>query len=133
MKSPQFSFMCTRRDAIGRRGEKVAAIYLQEKGFVILEMNYRNARGIQLGEIDIIAEKNEHIVFVEVKSRQGSIQKIFPEDGLTYGKFRKLEKIAAQYIQSHRLFGRPYHFDAIAIVFDQNKKAFVKHFEYIFF
>ncbi|MCH3950349.1 MAG: YraN family protein [Acidaminococcus sp.] len=51
----------------GRWGEMIAARYLVQKGYQILERNYRTPRG----EIDIIAAKGGVIVFVEVKSRRG--------------------------------------------------------------
>ena len=51
----------------GALAEKLAATFLQKKGFTILEHNYR----YQKAEIDIIAKKNNLLVFVEVKARSG--------------------------------------------------------------
>jgi len=48
----------------GREGEKRAERYLCERGYTILARNYRSTRG----EIDIIVEKDERVVFVEVKN-----------------------------------------------------------------
>jgi putative endonuclease len=48
----------------GREGEKAAALYLEEKGFLILERNFRSL----VGEVDIIALNGETIIFDEVKT-----------------------------------------------------------------
>ena len=95
-------------------------------------MNYKNPKGKQLGEIDIIAQKEKQIVFVEVKTRQGTAEKTFPEDNLTPSKLHKLEKIATHYLQSHHFQDVPYHFDAVTILFDENRTATIRHFEHIF-
>ncbi|MBO4733727.1 MAG: YraN family protein [Clostridia bacterium] len=52
--------------ALGREGEERVAEYLRRHGYIILRRNWRNSR---YGEIDIIAENRENIVFVEVKTR----------------------------------------------------------------
>ena len=59
---------CMLQQNIGQSGEEVAATYLKKSGYQILDRNYANVRGIRLGEIDIVAEKDKHIVFVEVKA-----------------------------------------------------------------
>ncbi len=53
---------------LGREGERRVAEYLRRKGYIILRRNWRDSR---FGEIDIIAENRENIVFVEVKTRSG--------------------------------------------------------------
>lgn len=53
---------------LGREGERRVAEYLRQKGYIILRRNWRDGR---YGEIDIIAENRENIVFVEVKTRSG--------------------------------------------------------------
>ena len=50
----------------GREGERIVAEYLRRNGYIILRRNWRNSR---YGEVDIIAENRENIVFVEVKTR----------------------------------------------------------------
>lgn len=132
MTLPIFSLFFRKDEPIGRKGEQVAAEYLKKKGFTILEMNYKNPRGKQLGEIDIVTRKGKDIVFVEVKTRKGKVGEVFPEDNLTPGKLKKLEKIATHYLQSHREHDTPYHFDAVAILFDEKGAAAIRHFEHIF-
>ncbi|MFZ1736204.1 MAG: YraN family protein [Candidatus Moraniibacteriota bacterium] len=132
MKIPSFSIFQDKHDSIGKKGENIAATYLKKKGFKILEMNYINPKGKQLGEIDIIAQKEDILVFVEVKTRRGETNKVFPEDNLTPSKLHKLEKIATHYIQSHHLQDKSYHFDAITVLFDEKQTAVIRHFEHIF-
>lgn len=132
MKIPSFSIFQKKNVPIGKKGENIAAAYLKKKGFKILEMNYINPKGKRLGEIDIIVRKGEVIVFIEVKTRNGEAGKVFPEDNLTPGKLRKLEKIATHYRQSHQLQGTSYHFDAITILFNEKQTATIRHFEHIF-
>lgn len=132
MTLPIFSFFFRKDEPIGKKGEQVAAEYLKKKGYRILEMNYKNPKGKQLGEIDIVTRKGKDIVFVEVKTRRGTPGKAFPEDNLTPGKLHKLEKIAAHFLQSHRIQGTSYHFDAVTVLFDEKKTATIRHFEHIF-
>lgn len=132
MKFPFFQIK-PKTQTLGTQGEGIAERYLRKKGFRILEKNYQNRTGRRLGEIDIIAERDGAIVFVEVKTREGSAGEVFPEDNLTAHKFQKLERIARFYLQEQQKLDTPYHFDAIAITIDPSKNtAHVRHFEYIF-
>lgn len=54
---------------LGREGERRVAEYLRKHGYIIVKRNWRDSR---FGEIDIIAENRENIVFVEVKTRSGN-------------------------------------------------------------
>lgn len=60
------SFSREEAAALGRTGEEKVAEYLRRLGYIILRRNWRDSR---FGEIDIIAESRENIVFVEVKTR----------------------------------------------------------------
>ncbi len=132
MTLPIFSLFFRKDEPIGRKGERVAAEYLKKKGFTILEKNYKNPKGKQLGEIDIVTRKGKDIVFVEVKTRRGEAGKAFPEDNLTPGKLQKLEKIAVHYLQTHRERDTRYHFDAVTVLFNEKGTATIRHFEHIF-
>ncbi|MFH0969732.1 MAG: YraN family protein [Patescibacteria group bacterium] len=119
---------------IGSEGEEVAAGFLKEKGYKILVRNFKNLRGRQLGEIDIIAEKNKEIVFIEVKTRElEKYGKTLPEENITFSKLRKLNKIANSYIKMNNLWNYPYHFDAVSVWLSHDFKKFeIKHIEDIF-
>jgi putative endonuclease len=118
----------------GSKGEDVAVKFLKGKDYKILARNFKNLRGRQLGEIDIIVEKNKEIVFVEVKTR--SLEKYsetLPEENITRSKLHKLSKIANSYIKANNLWNYPYHFDAISVwLSNDGKTAKVKHIENIF-
>ncbi len=119
---------------IGSLGEDLGCRYLREKGYKILQMNYCNASGRRLGEIDIVAQKGKELIFVEVKTRLSTEKNdIVPEAGITRAKLHKLERIVACYLREKNCQSVAYHFDALAIVYDEvTKKAFIRHLEHIF-
>ena len=94
----------------GQLGENLAVEYLQKKGYLILERNFRFERG----EIDIIAEINGVLVFVEVKSRSS---KIFgePEEAVTPSKQRQIRNVAEGYLFKNNIDDRECRFDVIAV------------------
>ena len=119
--------------SLGQLGENLGCRYLKEKGYRILETNYKNTRGYRLGEIDIIAQKDEALVFVEVKTRLIKPEETLPEENITFQKLKKLERIAAHYLRIHQLKAKPYYFDALSILFNPaTKTASIKHLEHIF-
>ena len=96
---------------IGNEGEKRAAAYLVSKGFEIIERNWRTNRG----EIDIIAYKNDVLVFVEVKTLpNGTLDMIQRE--LNYQKRERILKTSKRFLLNHRQYSNSYiRFDVIVI------------------
>ncbi len=95
---------------LGARGEDLAASHLKLLGFEILERNFR-ARS---GEIDIVAQDGEYIVFVEVKARRpGRFGRAAEQ--ITSAKRRRIVRTARAYIAARGLEGRPCRFDVVAI------------------
>jgi len=121
-------------NSIGKQGEKIAANYLKNKGYQILELNYSNQIGRRLGEIDIIAKDKDTLIFVEVKTRNWkNYSQTLPEENITPSKIRKLLRIANQFLYKNKLLEKPYRFDAISVWLDQEgKKAKIKHLESIY-
>lgn len=119
---------------LGSRGESLAVKYLKSNGYKILEKNFKNNRGKQMGEIDIIAKKNNEIIFVEVKTRElKECENVLPEENITSLKLKKLEKIANFYLKINDLWDSPYRFDAISVWLNESQKeAKIKHIESIF-
>jgi len=118
---------------VGQIGEDSAVKYLKKKGYLILERNYKNKIGRQLGEIDIIAKIRDEIIFVEVKTRKMSPKnELLPEENITYQKLQRLNKIASSYIKSHNLWNCPFRFDGISIVIGENDMLEIRHLENIF-
>lgn len=97
---------------VGNDYEKRAATFLEDNGYKILEMNYRNRNG----EIDIIAKDGEYICFVEVKFRS-SMAYGSPLEAVDYKKQNQIRKVAIFYLMSHGLSEwTPCRFDVIAFV-----------------
>ena len=96
---------------IGNEGENRAAAYLESKGFEIIERNWRTKGG----EIDIIAGKNDILVFVEVKTLpNGTLDMIQRE--LNYQKITRILKTSKRFLLNHRQYSNRYvRFDVIVI------------------
>jgi len=118
----------------GSQGEKIAANFLQKNGFEILEMNYQNSSGRRLGEIDIIAQENKELVFVEVKTRNWkNYAGTLPEENITYAKLKKMARIAESYLRQKNILDCTYRFDAISVWIDPDaRQAKVKHLRNIY-
>lgn len=95
---------------IAKIGESAAAEYLKAHGYQILAQNYR----FQRGEIDLIVQQDNRIVFVEVKTRR-SLKFGLPQYAVTQKKQRQISKIALAYLQKQNLMDVPCRFDVIAI------------------
>jgi putative endonuclease len=111
----------TRKDnlATGSCGERDAALFLEKQGFTILILNYKTLRG----EIDIIAQKNSTIIFVEVKTRKTNY--FHASQLITTSKQRKIFSAAKQYIAERKLFtDLIFRFDAIFVYPRENTVEF---------
>ncbi len=122
---------------IGRLGEQIAANYFKAQRCEILETNFENRFGYQLGEIDIVARdtKKNEIIFAEVKTRQkGTSNASAPELAINRAKYRKLSRIISNYLRKNKLLDRNYRLDAIAIELDmKTRKANLRHLKYIYY
>jgi len=101
---------------IGKRGEKLAISYLKKRGYRILDKNFR----CKIGEIDIVAENDGQIVFVEVKTRH-NFNFGLPEEALNYFKRKRLSRLALFYLSNHHLQKKPCRFDVVAILLEKEK------------
>ena len=82
---------------LGDKGEKLAEAYLKKQGYKILKRNYRTP----LGEADLVVQKGEEIVFVEVKTRTSDDYGT-PAASVTKTKQAHYKKIAAYYISGRK-------------------------------
>lgn len=105
----------------GDLGEKIAVDFLVDRGFTIHETKFRHGRG----EIDIVAEENGELVFVEVKTR-GSLKFGEPEESVGIAKENRIRKAAMGYCVRYRLTDRFYRFDVVSIRF-QGRMIVLKH------
>jgi putative endonuclease len=86
--------MPTSRTRLGTRGEELAQRFLQQKGYQILDCNYR----CRWGEIDVVARDGDELVFVEVRARR-SVDYGTPEESLTDAKLGRLLATSQYYLQ----------------------------------
>lgn len=84
------------RSEVGRRGESIAARYLEQRGYLIRERNFRCAQG----EIDLIAVKDGYLVFVEVKTRTER-SAYHPAEAVTEAKQRQVRMLGEIYCAEH--------------------------------
>lgn len=101
-----------KRQYIGKQGEKIAINYLEKRGYTIVDRNYRYARS----EIDIIAKESSCLIFVEVKTRNGTLFG-YPEMSVNDKKIENIMIAADNYIFQQD-WKNDIRFDIIAINFD---------------
>lgn len=114
-------------NARGKSGEDLALRYLESKGFALLCRNYRS----RYGEIDMILENGEYIVFVEVKAR-GARALDSPGASVTPAKQRKIIQTALLYL-AERPSSRQPRFDVVEIVYSDGAGPEISHLENAFF
>lgn len=108
--------------AKGDLGEKLACNYLIEKGYNIINKNYRN----KLGEIDIIAKKENIIAFIEVKARSNTNYG-YPYEAVNNKKQRKIIDVANSYMKYYNLRNYKFRFDIIEVYFKSRQINHIKN------
>ena len=111
-----------KHNELGKRGEELATQYLTEKGYEILERNWRNIHK----EIDIIAKDGECLVIVEVKTRQTD-EYGDPDMAVTRQKQWRLISAANAYVFQNKI-DIDTRFDIISIVFHDDEPI-IEHIE----
>ncbi|MCX7798136.1 MAG: YraN family protein [Melioribacter sp.] len=111
----------------GKEGEELACKYLTELGYKILKKNYQ----LNHGEIDIIAEDGDTLVFVEVKYRK-SIEYGHPEDSITKRKQKQIKKTAEAYIYKNNITNQSCRIDVISILHLPDKEPEIIHYKNAF-
>ncbi|OGO14372.1 MAG: YraN family protein [Chloroflexi bacterium RBG_16_47_49] len=113
------------RQSIGHIGESIAATFLKNQGYTILEMNHRTP----YGEIDLITQLGNVIVFVEVKTR-ASRSLGPPEISITQRKAEHMRCAAEYYIQQHPELHNDWRIDALSILLHAGETPpSIDHFE----
>ncbi len=108
----------------GKYGEQLAAQYLESQGYTILATNWR----CKQGEIDIIAQLNERLVFVEVRTRHAtSTETAFAS--VDKNKQDKMQHTALTYLVEHELEDSPWRIDVIAIALHHYGTPLIEHAE----
>ena len=119
--------MVTSRRKLGDLGERLARKYLEERDYKIVGRNYQK----RWGEIDLIAEKNKILVFIEVKTRTKNKSERYgpPEEAVNFSKQRKLIKAARSFLFENRYPGKTnWQIDVIAVELDWRvRRANLRH------
>jgi putative endonuclease len=102
--------MTLQRQQLGKSGEDLAVRALEERGYAILARRYRTRHG----EIDIVAQEGNTLVFVEVKAR-ATAEFGTAAEAVTIFKRRRLTAMAADYLARAQWTNRPCRFDVVAI------------------
>lgn len=113
-----FNFGEMNNQLTGSKGETLAAEFLRQKGFILLEKNWR----YKFVEIDIIASCKNVLHFIEVKTRTGTTFG-HPEESVSKKKMEQLRKGAEQYQYLHPQW-KQVCFDVLAITICQHKTEY---------
>ncbi|MDP3986196.1 MAG: YraN family protein [Candidatus Veblenbacteria bacterium] len=118
------------RQKTGGLGEAAARSYLEERGYVVLAQNWHAGRW---GEIDIVAQEGNELIFVEVKTRRGAGFG-YPEEAVNRAKQAKLRGAAQAYLTAHPHLPQQPRFDVVAIVLSERGEVEdIKHFRCLTF
>jgi putative endonuclease len=110
------------KDALGRHGEQLAAEYLQQAGFRILDRNWRCAEG----EIDIVMVDRRVLVVCEVKTRSSTGYGT-PLDAITGQKVRRLRHLAIRWVQANGVLFDEVRVDAVEVLKDGRGGFTIEH------
>jgi len=108
--------------SVGQLGEEIAEKYLRRHGYNVLDRNFRSKRW---GEIDIVATDKDTLVFVEVKTREGT-KCGEPVEAVTPFKLRALERAGHYYKMEHPETPEALRIDVIAIILDKTTQEPLK-------
>jgi putative endonuclease len=115
------------KDELGRRGEAIAARFLESAGLTVLERNWRCSQG----EIDLVALEGDELVFVEVKTRS-SVAFGHPLEAITAVKLARLRRLAAAWCQAHPGGHDAIRIDAVAVIAPTAGAVEVEHVRRVF-
>jgi len=116
--------MIDTRKVTGGRGEQMAAAFLQNQGFRLLESNWR----CLLGEIDLIVERDGEVRFVEVKTRFTTTYG-YPEEAITKTKLRHLAHAIELWLRNQPSPPKKYQADAVAILIQPDQEPDIRWIE----
>lgn len=113
---------------LGQWGEVTAEKYLIERGYKILDRNYRTS----IGELDIVARKNDILAFIEVKTRDAINADYFlPEESVNSRKQFKLKKLGEMYISEHKYKDdQGWQIDVISVILNKStQEVIINHIQ----
>ncbi len=117
------SRLSSERMRLGRRGENLAALLLQSKGYDILARNWRS----KAGELDIVARDGARLVFVEVKTRRRFSALYRPGDNLSYRQMTRNFHAAKLFVRKLGLVAYGARFDLIEVTAPRLRRYSIIH------
>jgi putative endonuclease len=111
---------------LGRYGEDQAAIYLQDRGYEIIDRNWRSP----VGEIDLVAKDKDRLVFIEVKTRNGSGFG-HPFEAITANKVARMRRMVAEWCLAKQVSGVKVRLDAVAVLMTGGR-VHIEHLKEVF-
>jgi len=118
--------MSTGAQALGALGERLAAAWLERRGWAVIARRFRSGHR----DIDLVARRRGEVVFVEVKARRGTGFGD-PVEAVGWRKRRELQRSARCWIDRHGAPGEAYRFDVIGILVGEERVR-VRHVENAF-
>jgi putative endonuclease len=116
------------RKLLGDQGERAAVRFLRKLGYRIVAKQYRNS----FGEVDVIAQDKETIVFVEVKTRKSTLDGQ-PFEAVDRRKQDKITRTALAWLKKHQRLEHRARFDIVSIVWpDDGSDPQITHFQNAF-
>lgn len=109
------------RRGYGDEGEEAAARFLESQGYRILSRNFR----CRYGEIDLVAEKDQLLCFVEVRTRSSAVWGD-PSNSVSWAKQRRVVKAALHYLFAYRVREKMIRFDVVSVI-GRGKDAVLEH------
>jgi putative endonuclease len=106
------------RQEVGKLGEEAAQKFLKKRGYRIRETGFR----CHHGEIDVVAQKKDYLVFVEVRTKS-NLEFGTPEESITQAKKEKLIASALTYTSTHQDLPSLWRIDVVAIELDEKGKT----------
>ena len=118
----------TNNKIIGNRGETIARKYLEHNNYTVIGQNYHSGHL----EIDLIARRNNQLVFIEVKTRIKNRESL-TENPLNKWQTANLKRAIVDYCYKNRVNFDTVHLDLIVILINQSRKtADLKHYQDVF-
>lgn len=111
------------RRSIGVYGEAIAVEFMLEKGYVILDRNWR----CRTGELDIVARMGNTIIIIEVRTRRAGGRFGTAVESVDFRKQLQVRSTAEVYLSMNKLHGSQIRFDVIAITLTQIESEPVKY------